>query len=77
MSRVYTRHGFRITIRRRVESAMRWRPWRDDRVSALQARGSRFKPGVCHFFVALFIRNNQHFSLYDEVTGKVVEMERD
>ncbi|OXU28712.1 hypothetical protein TSAR_010952 [Trichomalopsis sarcophagae] len=35
---------------------MRWQPWRDDRVSALQARGSRFKPGVRHFFVALFTR---------------------
>ncbi|OXU27545.1 hypothetical protein TSAR_004424 [Trichomalopsis sarcophagae] len=33
---------------------MRWRPWRDDRASVLQTRGSRFKPGVCHFFVALF-----------------------
>ncbi|OXU26643.1 hypothetical protein TSAR_006237 [Trichomalopsis sarcophagae] len=36
---------------------MRWRPWRDDRASALQARESRFKPGVRHFFVALFTRN--------------------
>ncbi|OXU30276.1 hypothetical protein TSAR_003411 [Trichomalopsis sarcophagae] len=38
---------------------MRWRPWRDDKVSALQARGSRFKPGVRgHLFVALFTRNS-------------------
>ncbi|OXU19672.1 hypothetical protein TSAR_016634 [Trichomalopsis sarcophagae] len=39
---------------------MRWRPWRDDRASALQARGSRFKPGVRHFFVALFTRNTRN-----------------
>ncbi|OXU18334.1 hypothetical protein TSAR_015058 [Trichomalopsis sarcophagae] len=39
------------------KSAMRWQPWRDDRVSALQARGSPFKPGVRHFFVALFTHN--------------------
>ncbi|OXU21840.1 hypothetical protein TSAR_002656 [Trichomalopsis sarcophagae] len=39
---------------------MRWRPWRDDRVSAFQARGSRFKPGVRHFFVALFTCNSMH-----------------
>ncbi|OXU17492.1 hypothetical protein TSAR_000974 [Trichomalopsis sarcophagae] len=38
---------------------MRWRPWRDDRVSAVQARGSRFKPGVRHVFVALFTRNTR------------------
>ncbi|OXU31016.1 hypothetical protein TSAR_014193 [Trichomalopsis sarcophagae] len=37
---------------------MRWRPWRDDRAPALQSRGSGFKPGVRHFFVALFTRNS-------------------
>ncbi|OXU21556.1 hypothetical protein TSAR_013838 [Trichomalopsis sarcophagae] len=50
MSRVYTRRGFRITIRRRVEEC-------NAVVSALQSRGSRFKPGVRHFFVALFTHN--------------------
>ncbi|OXU17688.1 hypothetical protein TSAR_001867 [Trichomalopsis sarcophagae] len=36
---------------------MRWWPWRDNKTSALQARGSWIKLGVRYFFVALFTRN--------------------
>ncbi|OXU21672.1 hypothetical protein TSAR_010171 [Trichomalopsis sarcophagae] len=46
---------------------MWWRPWRDDRAFVLQARGSRFKPGVRHFFVALFTPSTPNVCTIHEV----------